>query len=257
MRSAGGARPAVVICHGFKGFKDWGFFPRIGERLAVAGCTAVSFNFSGSGVGEDGETFDEVQRFAHLTYSNALRDLAIVLDALDRGDLGARPPAYGLLGHSMGGAIAVLRAAHDDRVRALVTWGGVARFGSLWCPEAIPEWRRSGRTPVVNQRTGQVLWLSTDLLDDLAVHGHTTLDVLRGAAAVRAPWLIAHGSEDESVPVAAAHELARAARPGTAELLEIPDTGHTFGVRHPWAGPTPAYERVADASVAWLGRHLA
>ena len=257
MRSAGAARPAVVICHGFKGFKDWGFFPRIAERLAVAGFTAVSFNFSGSGVGEDGETFDEPERFARMTYSNALRDLAIVLDALDRGHLGARPPAFGLLGHSMGGAIAVLRAAADATVRALVTWGGVARFGSLWSPDAIPEWRRSGRTPVVNQRTGQVLWLATDILDDLDAHGVTTLDVLRAAAAVRAPWLIAHGSDDESVPVTAAHDLRGAARPGTAELLAIPGTGHTFGVRHPWAGSTPAYERVAGATVAWLGRHLA
>ena len=41
----GEARPAVVICHGFKGFKDWGFFPKLSERLAVAGFTALSFNF--------------------------------------------------------------------------------------------------------------------------------------------------------------------------------------------------------------------
>ncbi|MGH7676413.1 MAG: alpha/beta hydrolase family protein, partial [Gemmatimonadales bacterium] len=127
----------------------------------------------------------------------------------------------------------------------------------LWSPDALPEWRRTGRTPVVNQRTGQVLWLSTDILDDLDAHSRTTLDVLGAAAAVRAPWLIAHGSDDESVPVDAARQLSRAARPGTAELLEIAGTGHTFGVRHPWAGPTPAYERVTDATVAWLARHLA
>ncbi len=256
VRSAAGARPAVVICHGFKGSKDWGFFPRIADRLARAGFTAVSFNFSGSGVGEGGETFDEIERFAHMTYSNTLRDLAIVLEALDRGDLGPRPATYGLLGHSMGGAIAVLRAATDERTRALVTWGGVARFGSLWSPDVVPEWRRTGRTPVVNQRTGQVLWLSTNILDDLEAHGRTTLDVLRAAAAVRAPWLIAHGADDESVPVDAAHDLARAARPGTAELMVVAGTGHTLDVRHPWAGPTPAYERVAEATVAWLARHL-
>ena len=33
VRTAGGGegRPAVVICHGFKGFKDWGFFPKLAE----------------------------------------------------------------------------------------------------------------------------------------------------------------------------------------------------------------------------------
>ena len=43
-------RPAVVIVHGFKGFKDWGFFPLVAQRLAAAGHAAVSFNFTGSGV---------------------------------------------------------------------------------------------------------------------------------------------------------------------------------------------------------------
>ncbi|MGH7538277.1 MAG: alpha/beta hydrolase family protein, partial [Gemmatimonadales bacterium] len=54
VRAAGGDRPAVVICHGFKGFKDWGYFPKAAERLARSGFAAVSFNFSGAGVGEDG-----------------------------------------------------------------------------------------------------------------------------------------------------------------------------------------------------------
>ena len=47
-------RPAVVIVHGFKGFKDWGFFPPFAERVARAGMTAVTFNMSGSGVDAGG-----------------------------------------------------------------------------------------------------------------------------------------------------------------------------------------------------------
>jgi hypothetical protein len=48
-------RPAVLILHGFKGFKDWGMFPPFAERLARAGFTAVSFNVSGSGVDDAGD----------------------------------------------------------------------------------------------------------------------------------------------------------------------------------------------------------
>src|SRR2546422_2141682 len=81
--SAGGERPVVVVCHGLKGFKDWGFFPYVVERLARAGFAAVSFNFSGSGVGGDGERFDELERVAHNTYSKELQDLHIVLDAVE------------------------------------------------------------------------------------------------------------------------------------------------------------------------------
>jgi dienelactone hydrolase len=49
------ARPAVVVVHGFKGFKDWGLWPQLAERLARAGVSAVTFNLSGSGVDDTGE----------------------------------------------------------------------------------------------------------------------------------------------------------------------------------------------------------
>jgi len=87
-----------VICHGRNASKDWGFFPPTAERLARAGFSAISFTFPGS---------------------PALRDLDIVLEAL-------KPSRLGLLGHSLGGAIAVQRTAIDPQVAALVTWGAPA-----------------------------------------------------------------------------------------------------------------------------------
>lgn len=138
----------MVICHGFKGFKDWGFFPHLAERLARAGFTAVSFNFSGSGVGEDGETF----------VARALRDLDIVLGALNRGDLGPKPTVDGLYGHGLGGAVAVLRATRDPAMWALVTWDD----------------------PGLEVRPG------------------TALDARRASGDVRAPWLALEIAESGS-----------------------------------------------------------
>src|SRR5687767_4154294 len=110
-------RPAVVILHGFKGFKDWGMFPPLAERLARAGFTAVSFNFSGSGVDDAGD-FAFPERFGHNTFSAELRDTRAVMDALYRGELGVPPPTTtGLIGHSRGGGIGVLYSARDARVR--------------------------------------------------------------------------------------------------------------------------------------------
>ena len=191
-----------------------------------------------------------------MTYSSELRDLEIVLDALGRGAWGVAPPAYGLFGHSLGGAVCLLRAAHDERVRALVTWAAVSRFGGLWRADQVEEWRRTGKLEVVNQRTGQVLPLSTDILDDLEANGETTLDLGCAAGEAQVPWLIVHGADDESVPVEAGRELHRAARAGTAELMLIEGAGHTFNVKHPWTGSTPELERVVQATVSWFGRHL-
>ena len=77
------------------GFKDWGFFPYVADRLARAGLAVVSFNFSGAGVGDGSDTFEEPERFGHNTYSNELRDLDIVLDGVTKGAFGFQPSAYG------------------------------------------------------------------------------------------------------------------------------------------------------------------
>ncbi|RMD98153.1 MAG: alpha/beta hydrolase, partial [Calditrichaeota bacterium] len=41
--------PVVLIMHGFKAFKDWGFFPDICARLTESGYVAINFNFSRNG----------------------------------------------------------------------------------------------------------------------------------------------------------------------------------------------------------------
>ena len=253
IRSAGGVRPAVVICHGFKGFKDWGFFPVTADRLAQAGFAAVSFNFSGSGVGERGDSFDEPERFRRATYSNALGDLGAVVAALRHGGLGVQHGAIGVLGHSMGGGVAVLQTAADSGIGALVTWSATARFGRLWRTDQVPEWRRTGNLEIVNQRTGERLPLATDILDDFERNADR-LDVTGAAATIRAPWLVVHGAADESVPARDARDLA--ARAPHSRLLLVENAGHTFGIKHPWSGSTPQFDQVLDASVEWFSNAL-
>ena len=106
----------MVICHGLTAFKDWGFFPHVAERLARAGFTAVSFTFPDTPM---------------------LRDLEVVLETLMGGEWGAVPSALGLLGHSLGGAIAVQRAATNGQIGALVTWGTAASPDMLSSAAAV------------------------------------------------------------------------------------------------------------------------
>jgi dienelactone hydrolase len=259
VRTAGGGadRPAVIICHGFKGFKDWGFFPHLADRLAKAGMTVISFNFSGSGVGPDGERFSEPERFGHATLSNDLTDLQRVVTALREGVLInglAKQYAYGLFGHSRGGGTTVLHAARRDSVRAMVTWAAIAN-PLRWDDATVARWRSEGRIDVVNQRTGDVLPLHTDYLDDLSARGHE-LDITRAAARVRAKWLIVHGAEDEAVPYGDAMRLHDAAQATVSELRVVPGAGHTFGACHPWAGYTPELDAAFEATVGWFSDNL-
>jgi len=247
-----------VICHGFKGFMDWGFFPSLAALLAERGIVAVRVNLSGSGMRPGGDRVDDPEAFRANTHSREVADLLAVLAATgteiaaDRVDT-AR---LGLLGHSRGGGNAILAAAREpwrDRLRALVTWASVATF-DRYTPDQKAAWRRDGELPVVNARTGQQLALGLGLLEDLEVHA-ADLDIAAAARQRRAPWLIVHGERDESVPATEGEQLAaQAAQP--AELLRIPEADHTFGSRHPFTGPSPQLIQALNATQRWFLRHL-
>lgn len=248
-------RPAVVVLHGFKGFKDWGMFPPFSERLARAGVTAVTPNLSGSGV-DDAGRFSLADRFSRNTFSAELQDLARTVDALAAGELGvAAPSGIGIVGHSRGGGIAVLQAARDPRIRALVTWAAVSSV-ERWPPAEQRAWRAAGTKEIVNARTGERLPLSTDVLDDIERHAGDSLDILGAAARVTVPWLIVHGDADEAVSLLEAEALSGAGPRDTTVLLIVEGAGHTFGAAHPWQGATPELERVFDASLAHLAASL-
>ena len=120
-------RTAVVVAHGFKGFKDWGFFPHLCEQLAAAGHAVVSFNFSWNGIGADDPVeFTELEAFGRNTYTRELEELLWMLEEVAVGDLMPKKPrGIGLVGHSRGGAQAILAAGESARVDALVTWSAV------------------------------------------------------------------------------------------------------------------------------------
>lgn len=256
-----GARPAVVVCHGFKGFMEWGFFPHLGTLLAERGFVAVRFNLSGSGMRPGGDRVDDPDAFRANTHSREVEDLLAVLAATGSEIAPGRvdPARIGLFGHSRGGGNALLasaRAPWRDRVRALVTWAAVGSF-DRYSPEQKEAWRRDGEFPVVNARTGQQLALGRGLLEDLEAH-RAELDLSEAAASRRAPWLIVHGGRDESVPAAEGERLADASRRASppAELLLIPEADHTFGSRHPFAGPSPSLIQALNATQGWFRKHL-
>jgi len=246
------SRPAVLVLPGFKGFKDYGPFPALSDRLARAGFTAVTLSVSGSGVDEAGE-FTRLDRFARNTISAELADLGGVLGALDAGQLGVvRPSTIGLIGHSRGGAVSLLFAERTSRIRALATWAAVGTL-ERWTPEAAKAWRSAGATEVLNTRTGQRLPLHTDLLDDVETN-RERFDLAAAARRLAIPWLLAHGTADETVPFAEAELLARDA--GQATTLWLEGALHGFGGVHPFAGLTPHLSQLFDATVGHFSRHL-
>lgn len=243
----------VVICHGFKGFARFAFFPYLAEKLADAGLRAITFDFSGSGIGEDRENFTNRDAFTHNTYLQELDDLdAVAGEARVRHWIEGE---YGLLGHSRGGGVAILHAANDPAVKALVTWAAISST-NRWLPEAVADWRQRGFTDIANARTGDVIPLSIEILQEVEEFGDSRLNIASAASRIRAPWLIVHGDNDESVPLLEAERLARVSE-GSSTLRVIEGASHTFGAKHPLAGITPMLEGVTRETVEFFTRQLA
>lgn len=245
----------VVVSHGFKGFKNWGFFPWVAGELARAGHTVVTFNFSGSGIGEDPGQFTEPEKFRDNSLDREIDDLALVLESARAGslpgisaELGARPA---LLGHSRGGLVSLVTSERNHDVTHAVTWAGIGSLEKRYDKQLRLEWRRRGSLEVVNSRTGQVFEIGIGALDDLE-RNMDHYDPLRVIPGLEIPVLMIHGTADTTIPIAEARELFAVGRPGRAHHIELPDADHTFGAVHPFQGPTPHLERALQATLDFL-----
>jgi len=239
-------KTAVVVVHGFKGFKDWGFFPWTCEQLALAGHLAVSFNFSLNGVAVSQADFSDLDAFGRNTPSREMDDLHWVVDQTAAGAFGAPPPErICLLGHSRGGGSCIVAAAERDDLAALATWAAISTF-RRWSAEQDADWNRDGVTYVLNARTGQNMPLGRSLRDDIESNADR-LDVLAAAGRVRAPWLLVHGAEDETVPVEEARLLEAQSSEAALEIVE--GAGHTFEAGHPMGPPPLALQEAAKRTL--------
>lgn len=219
--AAAAAPPSIVLIgHGVTGSKDRPWLEALADAVAEAGLTALRFSFAGNGASEG--------RFEDATLSKEVDDLGSIVDSVT--SWGATRVGY--VGHSMGGAIGVLRASRDARIGCLVSLAGMVhvqafmerQFGHLRPGEPMLEKAGCPWTPA--------------LAADAARIG----SVIPQAARIAVPWLLVHGSDDELVPLSDSLE-ARAAAGGRAELMTLP------GVDHRFTGTVPA---LIGAVVPWL-----
>ena len=243
----------VIACHGFKGFAHWGFFPYLGRTLAENGLTAITFDFSGSGIGPDREEFTDPGAFAGNTLSREQDDLDNLVEYAKRMKL-IRGKKFGLFGHSRGGGSAILfAAAPDSDVSSLVTWAAIS-YPNRWSKEDVGTWRKRGYAEVTNSRTGQIMRLGTDLLEDVEQHGQTKLNIEAAAAKIKVPWLIVHGTADDTVPSSEAERL-HALSPGVSTLRLIKGANHVFDAKHPLTEVPPVLEKVVLETVKFFVRN--
>ena len=249
--------PLAIFSHGFKGFKDWGGFPFMMEKIAEQGFDCVSFNFTLNGIGETNQTeFTRLDLFAQNTFSKELDDLETVIEYFftNSDEHNIDKERICIIGHSRGGGISIIKAGENKRAKCLITLASVSDF-DRYSEEHKKKWREKGYFEVLNTRTNQVMRLNTSLLDDIENYKER-LDIMKAVKNLKIPFLIVHGKEDLSVRFNEAEALYKSSNKSLTELFTVDNTGHTFGVVHPFAGTTSAFETVIAKIIEFLKNKL-
>ncbi|MFN0057025.1 MAG: alpha/beta hydrolase family protein [Planctomycetota bacterium] len=250
--------PVVLFCHGFKGFKDWGAWPRFAESLAARGYLVNRMTFSLAGVSPRSDRQDEPEKFARNTYGAELEDIVATLAERERWGVpvGALGPGTAIVGHSRGGMTALFFAAEAglSHVQAIVSMAAPAD-PLPFSARDLETWRRTGRLPVFNARTQQELYLDRSVLDDYEQH-QQRYDFIRALGTSAVPTLVLHGDADVVVPVAAAHTIHTAILRAPRRLTILPGANHTFGAAHPGPIESPELTRALDCAVDWLEEYV-
>jgi pimeloyl-ACP methyl ester carboxylesterase len=229
--------PAVVLVHGWESARDRTL--PLAVFLNAAGFHCLTFDVRGNG-------------------ANPPEDLPLSAGEFGRDALAAfralveqpEVTVAGVVGHSMGGIGAILAAAADPRVAALVATSSPAgpyRLTRLTFQLA--------RLPLPDVIAYPLAWLTTRVY--LRPRGHDVNEVSAAAAIARyeGPVLLAHGDEDTVVPVSHLDRLAAAGRatrddepdPAPLETLIVRGGGHS------WLYEDPRYRR---AVASFLARSL-
>jgi pimeloyl-ACP methyl ester carboxylesterase len=245
----GNPRGLVVLVHGFKGFKDWGFFPWLAQRLVQHRLAVCRFNMSRSGIGENPESFDRLDLFEGDTYSIELADLRSAV-ALAQREFPSLPTF--LLGHSRGGGVALLGAEVVANLHGVVAWSPIARV-DRWDDATKKHWREQGFLEVMNARTKQVMRTSVACLDDVEKN-RVRLDILAAAERLRVPLFVVHGQRDNSVSWNEGRDVV--SRAADASLLLLGRAGHTFNAIHPLIDIPFELLLAAEVSAHFISAHL-
>ncbi len=263
-------RGVLLICHGFKGYKDYGFFPKLAEVASGRGLIAHRFNFSHSGVTRDFETFARPDLFEKDTWGKQVADLFAVAGASVGGLVPGCKAGAGLpvvwFGHSRGGVTVILGAGQvftgRGRVGVPRPVGVVAAAAPQACmsldADQIQRLRHRGSIESPSSRTGQVLRVGKGWLEEIEAEPDV-YDPAAVISGIACPILLVHGDADQTVDVSAARVLANAAG-GRAELHEIAGASHTFDSPNPLGVDEPgpaATERVIGLTCDFAVRVVA
>lgn len=217
-----GPHPSVVLLHGFPGNER---SLDLAQALRRAGWNAFFFSYRGAW-GSGGA----------FSFGNALDDVAAVVATLREPDFARQyrvdSQRIVLVGHSMGGAAALISAAELDGAGCVASLAG-ANLGALAdLVRSSPEAARATAAQFQTWGEGRVRGVSGEgIIADLLAQPERFRAATHAAALARKPVLLVAGSRDPVTPPETHHAplvAAIRAQNGTLLTEQLLDDEHQF-----------------------------
>ncbi|MEM7109545.1 MAG: alpha/beta fold hydrolase [Bacteroidota bacterium] len=230
-------KPCIVFVHGFKGFKDWGFWHLIGENFAMQGFVFIKLNLSHNGTTpEHPYDFVDLEAFSENTFSIELDDIGVLINEVENNRVPIPENELDshnihLIGHSRGGGLVLLKGAEDERIKSITAWAPIHNLRERWPQEVLDQWKRDGIYYIDNSRTKQKMPLKYQLVEDVS-NNVARLNIPRAVQQMDRPMLLVHGTRDETLNYLHTEQLAKLSAYARLELIE--DGTHSFGGKHPY-----------------------
>ena len=207
------------------------------SNFLKAGLALVKFNFSHNGCTLDQPIdFPDLVAFGNNNYTKELDDLESIIDwicttvefknEIDTNNIT-------LIGHSRGGAIAIIKAVENPKIKKLVTWAAVSDLDRTMFHESteLDQWKEDGVLYVLNGRTKQKMPHYLQFYYNF-IKNKKRLCVENAVKKISIPHLIIHGDNDLSVPFLHAQNLHHWNL--SSKLIVVPESNHVFGASQPW-----------------------
>ncbi|WP_018978151.1 alpha/beta hydrolase [Saccharibacillus kuerlensis] len=182
-----GRLPLTVICHGFVGSRIGvdRLFVVTARELAAEGQLVVRFDYAGCG--ESGGVYGEEGMESMILQTRTVLDYAMTCADID-------PSRVTLIGHSLGGAVALLTAVRDRRVKSLAMWSSVGYpfndIVKITGRERYDESVRTGSTDYLGYSFTPVFFESLG-----------SFQPFQEASKFYGDVLVVHGTSDDVIPV--------------------------------------------------------
>ena len=243
------SKPLVLLIHGFRAFKDWGFFPYFAEKIAEFGFFASTVDFSLNTLIDKEKCLFDMERFSKNTVTQQITEAKLFLSMLQNENfVGEKFARYWsgdvyLIGHSLGGALAIMTADGLPSVKKLATICSIFDF-DIYTERQKEEWKKNGFKEFTDTTTNQKIRLDVNfLLDRLTYSGEKSLTSV--VSRLKIPYYILHTEADATVSPKAATILANAVLDKSFLKMEIvKSANHLLNSSHPFSETNPVLEKI-------------